>query len=304
VRGRNRNRASSQRSNCGASKTWTWPISALPKREAGSSVLQRVRVGGYSDRHRPQSRVAGLREVPRRLIPALPRVPPFAPRLILPVLARDFGRQLSGTPPYVILRIRSAPENARVFVKKSQGPHTALLSNITRGRCAALKRPPCDPSRRLVLALPTTRWGQRVLVPGLNWGTRAARPLRDKAKLFHLSHAARWSLGWHPHLHWPVSLPPSANLRSPFFPSRPPFFPAVSHFENPSHFPLPLPLPAHLDRPTTGTPTHHVFARCSKTASPTSIWRQAILSNPIVGIFSMIISPMSSHTTRSPQDTL
>ncbi|KAL2145144.1 hypothetical protein VTI28DRAFT_7894 [Corynascus sepedonium] len=66
----------------------------------------------------------------------------------------------------------------------------------------------------------------------------AARPFWDKAN----SHAARWSLGGVTPTCTGSFLTPLREPPQPIFPLSSPLLPVVSGFENPSHFPLSLPL--------------------------------------------------------------
>jgi hypothetical protein len=121
-----------------------------------------------------------------------------------------------------------------VLLRQTPGSSHRCLGPLRSRELGQVKRASSEGESTTGCGLPTTRWVPRVLVPGPSLGTRAARPIRDKAKLstFHTQLAGRW--GRTPTLHWPSFPPLSVNLRSPFFPSRPPF---VSHFENPSRFP-------------------------------------------------------------------
>ena len=194
-----------------------------------------------------------------------------------------------------------AQEKSVVSVKTLPGrPHRSPEGQQSRG---------VAPSSNGHLAMEVNDWlwipnhsvGPPELVPGLDWGREPLNPFGTKQNCSTFSHAARWSLGWHPHLHWLFPFP----LREP----PQPIFPLSSPLLSPSSATSKTP-------PTFHFHSHHILAdhpSCPhNNTSPLPAAKDGItdpfgeghLIQPLVGIYSMSISPMSSYTTQSPQDTL
>jgi hypothetical protein len=200
---------------------------------------------------------------------------------------------------------RKRRKKAVVSVKTLPGrPHRSPEGQQSRG---------VAPSSNGHLAMEVNDWlwipnhsvGPPELVPGLDWGREPLNRFGTKQNCSTFSHAARWSLGWHPHLHWLFPFPPPRTSAAHFSPLIPPSFPVVSDFENPSHFPLPL--PSHFGRPPL-VPTQ----RHNNNTSPLPaarrhhrpIWQRPPYSTPRWHLFHEHITNEQLHDAKSARHTL
>jgi hypothetical protein len=154
------------------------------------------------------------------------------------------------------------------------------------------------------LWIPNHSVGPDVLVPGLDWGRE---PLvlfgtKQNCSTFRTQLGGRW--GGHPHLALASFPPPPRTSAGHFSPLVPPSFPSSSHFENPSHFPLPLLQCIYLPNPPPQlAPAHPVFARDSKTAPPIQL-AKATFFNPSSSSFHEHITNEQLHDSESARHTL